>query len=331
MTKIIMFNTREEERTAANEWAVRHNIDLTLSTETLNLNHLERLKNYQGISTSQTTPIDPAIYPALEKLGIRQIAQRSAGFDMFDLKLANKHHLIISNVPSYSPNSIAEFAVTTALQLVRKTAQIEKNIQNYDFRWNPALMSRSIKDLTVAVIGAGRIGQHTARIFNGFGSKVIAYDPVQNEELTRFVEYKDSLEEAVQTADIVSVHIPLTAENHHLFNEKLFTQFKKGSLFINAARGGIVNTHALLAAVNQGHLAGAALDTYENEGDYFKNDFRKEVIQDEMLKELIRHDKIIITPHIAFFTDVAVQNLVEGGLDSVLQVINTGTCDNRVN
>lgn len=331
MTKIMMFSTREEEVQAAEAWAARNDVELTMIKEKLTPDNVHLLTGYDGVSTSQTSLIDKAVYPALKALGIKQIAQRSAGYDMFDLKLAEENELVLSNVPSYSPNSIAEFAVTTALQLVRNTAQIEKNVQNYDFRWSPAIMSRSIRDMTVAVIGTGRIGQFTARIFNGFGSKVVAYDPIRNDELAHFIEYKETLEDAVHDADIVSLHIPLNDENYHLFNQALFTHFKKGALFINAARGGIVDTKALIAAIDSGQLAGAAIDTYENEGPYFAKDYRGSELDDTTLKILIDHDRIILTPHIAFFTDVAVQNLVDDGLDAALQVIRTGTCDNRVN
>ena len=130
------------------------------------------------------------------------------GFDTYNLNLATQYGIIISNVPSYSPSSIAEFAVTQAINIVRNQNDIQRKLKDYDFRWEPSILSRSISDLTVAVIGTGRIGSIAASIFaKGYRSHVVAYDPFPNEKVAQYVEYKDTLEEALRDADIVTVHI----------------------------------------------------------------------------------------------------------------------------
>ncbi|MDU6180480.1 MAG: NAD(P)-dependent oxidoreductase, partial [Staphylococcus lugdunensis] len=132
-------------------------------------------------------------------------------------------------------------------------------------------------------------------------------------------------------ADIISLHVPANKESFHLFNKSMFSKVKKGAILVNAARGAVIDTPALLDAVNDGTLSGAAIDTYENEADYFTYDWTGKDVDDPTLLELIRHENILVTPHIAFFSDEAVRNLVEGGLNAALSVIETGKCDTQLN
>lgn len=331
MTKIIMFGVREDEKGAALAWADRNEVEITFTSEILTPETIEQVKGYDGISIQQTAKLDDSIYEQLSEMGIKQIAQRSAGIDMYDLDKATENNLIISNVPSYSPSSIAEYAVTSALQLVRKTHLIDQRVSNKDFRWEKTIMAKEVKSLEVAIIGTGRIGQIAAKIFQAFGAKVVGFDVYPNEQAKQYLEYKDSVGEAVANADIVSIHMPATKDNYHLFNDTLFNQFKDDAVFINTARGSVVDTEALIKALNSGKLSGAALDTYENESTYFPKDFRDKEISDLILKELMDREDVILTPHIAFYTDIAVMNLVEGGLDAALSVLKTGTCETRVN
>ena len=147
-------------------------------------------------------------------------------------------------------------------------------MHNYDFRWEPSILSQSIRDLTVAVIGTGRIGSIVAEIFGkGYNSKVVAYDPFPNNALAKFVDYKDTLEEAIKEADIVTVHIPATKYNHHLFNDVVF-QILKRCRICECGKGSIVDTQALLSVIDSGRIKGAALDTYEYERGLFPGDYR---------------------------------------------------------
>lgn len=191
-------------------------------------------------------------------------------------------------------------------------------------------MSTPVKNMTVAIIGTGRIGAATGKIYAGFGAKVVGYDAYPNNSLD-FLEYKDTVEEAIADADIISLHVPANKESFHLFDADMFSKVKKGAVLVNAARGAVIDTPELIKAVNDGTLYGAAIDTYENEAPYFTYDWTGKEIEDETLLELIKHENILVTPHIAFFSDEAVRNLVEGGLNAALSVINTGKCETQLN
>ncbi|ARJ08365.1 D-lactate dehydrogenase [Staphylococcus lugdunensis] len=330
MTKIMFFGTRDYEKKDALNWGKAHNVEVVTSEEILSADTVDQLEGFDGVTTMQFGKLEDSVYPKLEGYGIKQIAQRTAGFDMYDLDLAKKHGIVISNVPSYSPETIAEYSVSIALQLVRKFPLIEKRVQAQNFKWAAPIMSTPVKNMTVAIIGTGRIGAATGKIYAGFGAKVVGFDAYPNHSLD-FLEYKDSVEEAIKDADIISLHVPANKESFHLFDKSMFSKVKKGAILVNAARGAVIDTPALLDAVNDGTLSGAAIDTYENEADYFTYDWTGKDVDDPTLLELIRHENILVTPHIAFFSDEAVRNLVEGGLNAALSVIETGKCDTQLN
>lgn len=330
MTKIMFFGTRDYEKKDALNWGKAHNVEVVTSEEILSADTVDQLEGFDGVTTMQFGKLEDSVYPKLEGYGIKQIAQRTAGFDMYDLDLAKKHGIVISNVPSYSPETIAEYSVSIALQLVRKFPLIEKRVQAHNFKWAAPIMSTPVKNMTVAIIGTGRIGAATGKIYAGFGAKVVGFDAYPNHSLD-FLEYKDSVEEAIKDADIILLHVPANKESFHLFDKSMFSKVKKGAILVNAARGAVIDTPALLDAVNDGTLSGAAIDTYENEADYFTYDWTGKDVDDPTLLELIRHENILVTPHIAFFSDEAVRNLVEGGLNAALSVIETGKCDTQLN
>lgn len=331
MVSIKMFDVAPYEIDAIENWAAEHQVKVDYEREPLTLDNIESVKGYDGLSLSHNGPFDHEIYRILESYGIKQIAQRSAGFDMYDLEAAKAHHLIITTVPSYSPSSIAEYAVTGALYFVRQFPLIKQRMTNHNFVWDAPLISRPVKDLTVAIIGVGRIGCISAQLFSNFGCKVVGYDIEPKPELDDVVEFKATLEEAIAEADIVSLHVPGNKDTYHMFDEAAFNQLKEGVIFVNCARGMVVETQALLDALNSGKVSGAVIDTYENEAQYFRRDFSNQTVQDDTLLELIEREDVVASPHIAFFTHEAVKNLAEGGLNSTMEVLETGDAQTRVN
>lgn len=333
MTKIKVFDVREDELPALEQWKAAHRgeVEVELIESPLDTKQLAQLAGVDGISISQTTQFDNAFYKALAENGIYHIAQRSAGYDQFDLEAANLENVKISNVPSYSPQSIAEFAVTRTLELVRHTAQIDRNMAQNDFTWNLNLQGRTVESLKIGVLGTGRIGSRAAKIFKGFGSEVLAYDIAPDAQLKDVVTYVDSLETLMSQVDVLTIHVPGSKENHYLINEAVLKLAKPGLLLINAARGSVVDTQALIRSLEEGHVAGVAIDTYENEGAYFRHDWGNRELEDETLKTLLNHDKVLLSPHVAFYTDEAVKNLVEIPLDDVLSFIHTRQAQNIVN
>lgn len=329
--KIKVYGIRDEERPIATAWAKAQGVSIAMTDKPLTKETVEEAKGFDGVSNSQVFPLDREVYDRLSEFGIKQIVQRSAGYDMYDLQLASDKGLIVSNVPSYSPESIAEYTVMIAMTLVRQLEVIRQQVQEQNFSWQPGIRGRVLGDMTVAIIGIGRIGKIVAKIFKGFGCYIVGYEIDPDHRIPDIVDYKESVEAAVKEADIVTLHMYPSEDNYHQFNAEMFAMFKKGAIFMNMARGVLVDTAALLEALDSGQLAAAGIDTYEEEGPYVTKDWTGKTIEDDLFKALISHDKVLYTPHTAFYTDEAVKNLVEGGLNATKEVIETGDTQNRVN
>ena len=185
--------------------------------------------------------------------------------------------------------------------------------------------------LKVAILGTGRIGYRAAELFHGLGATVVGYDPYPNEHFSTIGTYASSVEEALTGADIVSLHMPLLESNHHLIDAEALALLAPGAIVVNAGRGGLLDTEALIAALDSGHLSGAALDTYENEAQYYRNDWSGKDLGDPILEQLLERPDVLVTPHVAFYTDTAVENLVVGGLDNAELAARTGTAPSVVN
>ena len=234
----------------------------------------------------------------------------------------------MTNVPAYSPSAIAEFSVTQLLQLLRNQNLFRKRMAKQDYRWAP-FVGKELGKMTVGVMGTGRIGRAAIQIYKGFGAKVIAYDPFHNPELEKEGIYVEK-EDLLKKADVITLHMPATDDDYHFINEKTISMMKDGAYIVNTARGALIDTSALIEALRSGKLAGAALDTYENEASIFNHDLEGQEIEDETFKELIKLDNVVVSPHIAFYTNVAVENMVKISLDSAKEVIETGTSSTLV-
>lgn len=331
MKKILMMGVREDEKYFARKWAEEHNVIVHFSNQILDEKTYELTHGFDGLCLQQTVGISKELYHKLAADSFKQIAQRSAGVDMYDLQEAKNNNLIITNVPAYSPNAIAEFTVATLLYGLRHLQLIKSKNEKFDFTWNQDILSKEVRSLKIGILGTGRIGQVVAKILNGFGAHIIGYDLYQNENAKDYLQYEEDFNTFLAQSDVITIHMPLTKDNYHLFDENTFSKMKNGAILINAARGGIIDTQALLNALNTNKLSFCALDTYENEMPYVNKDYSNKEVTDDLLKQLIANEKVIYTPHIAFYTETAVKNLVYGGLNACLDILNTGTSEYVVN
>lgn len=253
----------------------------------------------------------------LKAAGVDYIALRSVGYDHVDLALAQELGIRVANVPAYSPNAIAEHAVALLMAINRKLFTAQQLMAENDFRLDE-LVGFDLFGKTVGLVGTGKIGAAFARIMKGFGCKLCAVDPYPNEELAAEtgISYV-SLETLCRESDVIAIHCPLTPETTHLFNEQTFQLMKPGVLFINTARGGIVNTEHLLQAIDSGIVAAAGLDVYEFEKPIYFKDLRDQSIPDPLFSKLRNHPKIILTGHQAFLTREALEGIATTTRDNL--------------
>ena len=328
--KIILLSVRDDELPAIKQWQQKHpDIELQTADWELHPDTVDRLQGFDGVIIQQRSQIGDEVYPELKRLGFKQLTSRTAGFDVINMPLATANNLKVSNVPAYSPHSVAELALTHTMRLIRQLPLFDARMQEQDFRWQ-GLQAAEISSLTIGIIGAGRIGSTTARIFHSLGAQVIANDTKPNHELDDILTFKTK-EEVLQEADVVCLHVDLNETSKNLIDAQALSLMKPSGYIVNECRGPVVDTDALIQALEKKQIAGAALDTLTGEENFFNVDLRGKEIPSEQLKKLRSMDNVIITPHIGFYTNIAVQNMVDISLDDAVSLIQGQSCDHVLN
>lgn len=328
--QMIAFSVRDDEEPFFREWSTKNNIQVDLIKDPLTDETMDKINGHDAVLALQTGEYPKSLFNKAQSLGIKVFSIRNVGVDNVDLKEASANNIAVTNVPAYSPTAIAEFSVTLLLQLLRKIDNFRKRSEQQDFRWE-GNVGQEIHDQTIGVIGTGRIGKAAISIYRGFGAKIVAYDPYPDSKLAAEGIYVDSKEELYQKADIITLHMPASLKDKHMIDAQAISEMKDGVYLINTARGLLIDTAALIDGLKSGKVAGAGLDTYENESPLFTHDLRGKEIKDPLFNELRELENVIVTPHVAFYTDTAVKNMVRLSLNSAKSVIETGTADSIVN
>ena len=270
-------------------------------------------EGYEVVIVFVNDTLDRQVIDILYQGGTRLIALRSAGYNNVDLK-ACEGRIAVVRVPAYSPHAIAEHALALTLALNRHLREAFDRTRQGNFSLE-GLEGFDLWGKTAGVVGTGRIGRAFIQICQGLGMRIRAYDPFPGK--MEGVAFTD-LDTLLRTSDVVSLHCPMTAENHHLMGKKQLEEMKQGALLVNTSRGGLVDSKALLASLKDGHLGGAALDVYENEAGIFFNDNRKQGIKDETLKALIALPNVLVTSHQAFLTEDALEAIARTTVENIL-------------
>lgn len=249
--------------------------------------------------------LDRPCLEALAAAGVKHVALRCAGFNNVDLPAARELGLAVTRVPAYSPHAVAEHTIALLLTLNRRIHRAYNRVREHNFSLG-GLVGFDLHARTVGVIGTGKIGRLVAQILRGFGARVLAHDPFPAADWAQShgVEYRP-LEDLFASSDIVTLHLPLTPESHHLLDARTLARLKPGAYIVNTSRGGLIDTRALIAGLKSGHLGGVALDVYEEEEGIFFEDLSGTVLQDDELSRLLTFPNVLVTAHQAFLTHEA--------------------------
>jgi D-lactate dehydrogenase len=315
--KVVLFDTHPYDResfTSANE---RFSHQLTFLEPRLTSNTAALAAGHEAVCPFVNDRADDDALQVLRKSGVRLVALRSAGYNHVDLAAAARLGLPVVRVPEYSPYAVAEHAVGVVLALNRKIHRAYARVREWNFSLD-GLVGFDLHEKTVGLIGTGRIRRCAARIFHGFGCRVLAYDPRQDAALIAElgVEYVD-LETIYRDADVLSLHVPLTPSTHHMIDEKVLARMKRGVMLINTGRGALIDSRALIAALKTGHIGAAGLDVYEEEEGVFFRDLSDKVLQDDVLARLLTFPNVLVTSHQAFLTHEALANIAGTTLENV--------------
>jgi D-lactate dehydrogenase len=271
---------------------------------------------FEAICPFVNDSLDSHVLLPLSKLGVRLIALRCAGFNNVDLEMAEHLGLTVTRVPAYSPNAVAEHTLALVLALDRKIHKAYNRVREGNFALE-GLLGLELHGRTAGVVGTGKIGAIVARIFLGFGCKVLAYDVYQNADLIAVGVTYVSRDDLFREADIITLHCPLQPETFHIINEDSLALMKRGVMLVNTSRGPLLDTVAAVRALKSGKLGALGLDVYEEEGDLFFEDLSNRVIQDDVFSRMLTFPNVIITGHQAFFTQRALEAIAQETLANI--------------
>ena len=319
--KIVSYSIREDEMPALKNWEKAHpDVEVQVESELLTPESAAKAQGADGVVVYQQKPYTRETLQALHDAGINKMSLRNVGTDNIDMDAAKELGFQITNVPVYSPNAIAEHTIWLMGRLLRREPEYTAKIAKRDLRWAPEI-GREMRMQKVGVVGTGHIGRVVIDILKGFGAKVVCYDVYQNDQLKAEGLYVDSLEELYQQADIITLHVPSLKENIHMINDDTIAQMKDGVIIVNAARGDLIDTDALIRGLDSGKIKAAGLDVYEKEVGVFNEDWEGKQFPDERLDNLLNRYNVIVTPHTAFYTETAVKNMVEISHNCNVQLI----------
>ena len=316
---ITMYGCRQDETVLFRETAPRFGVLLTITAAPVSETTIELASGNRCISVSHKTQITNSTLRALSRAGVAYISTRSSGWNHIDVDFALSVGISVENV-MYSPDSVADYTLMLMLMAVRNAKSTLSRAAIHDFRLND-VRGKELRDMTIGVIGTGRIGAAVMDRLRGFGCHIVAYDH-RPKTSANYVP----LDELLQQSDIVTLHTPLNADTDHLLNRQRIEQMKHGAFIINTGRGSLLDTEALIPALESGRLGGAALDVLEGEEGIFYADYRNRPIENGPLLQLQKLPNVLMTPHTAYYTDHALRDTVENTLINCLKFARRPSC-----
>lgn len=305
-TGITVYGCEQDEARLFREISPRFRVTPTITGATVSADNAVLARGNHCISVSHKARIAGSALFALKDAGVCYISTRSVGYNHIDIETAQKLDITVGNV-AYSPGSVADYTLMLMLMAIRNAKSVVCRAQNHDFRLE-AMRGRELGDLTVGVLGTGRIGKAVIERLSGFGCGIAAYDPFPDAALQ--VNYV-SLDTLLQKSDIVTLHMPLYEKTRHFLDRSRIKKMKSGAFLINTGRGALVDTDALLWALDGGKLSGAALDVLEGEEGLFYFDCSQKPLDHRLLLQLEQMPNVIVTPHTAYHTKRALYDTVE--------------------
>jgi D-specific alpha-keto acid dehydrogenase len=309
---ITVYGCEKDEADLFREMAPRFGVSPTITEAAVSDGNIDLASGNRCISVGHKARITNPTLRALSQAGITYISTRSIGYDHIDVEFAASVGISVENV-AYSPDSVADYTLMLMLMAVRNAKSTISRADVHDFRLN-GVRGKELRDMTVGVIGTGRIGAAVMDRLRGFGCRILAYDhrPKTSADYV-------PLDALLRQSDIVTLHTSLYADTYHLLNRQRIGQLKHGAFVINTGRGALLDTEALIDALERGKLGGAALDVLEGEEGVFYADCRNTPIESRQLLQLEKLPNVLITPHTAYYTEHALRDTVENSIVNCLK------------
>lgn len=315
--RVAVFNTKAYDRRFLAEGNARFGHGLTFLEPRLDALTATLAAGHEAVCVFVNDGVDAAVLAVLAKLGVRLVALRCAGFNNVDLGAAERLGITVVRVPAYSPHAVAEFTIGLLLAVDRAIPRAWSRVRENNFALD-GLIGRNLHGRTVGVVGTGKIGALVARSFRaGFGCTVLASDLHSDPELEAIGVRYVARAELLRTAEIVTLHCPLTPDTRHLIDASVIAEARDGLTIINTSRGALIDTPALIAGLKSRKIGAVALDVYEQEADLFFEDLSNEIIADDLFQRLLTFPNVLVTGHQAFLTEEALGAIAEITLASI--------------
>ena len=328
--KVAFFDTKPYDKIAFDNFGAQKDIKFKYYETKLNEDTVGLARGYDCICAFVNDTINDVVIDRMVEMGIKILALRCAGFNNVDMKYA-KGKIHVLRVPAYSPYAVAEHTIALLLTSIRRIHKAYIRSKDFNFSLS-GLTGFDLHGKTVGVIGTGRIGRVFIDICRGFGMKVLAYDKfpasgLDNGDTIRYVE----MDELLSQSDIISLHCPLMEDTYHIIDDKAIEECKKGVVILNTSRGALIDAESLLNGIKSRKVGAACLDVYEEESDLFFEDNSGHILEDDTLARLISMPNVIVTSHQAFLTEEALENIAETTVNNIIDIVETGKCENEVN
>lgn len=310
--RVTVYNCRSfDEKELFEKYGKELEVELVLCPDAPDKENASLAKGSECIDIL-TSKMPKELLKVFADYGVKYITTRTIGYDHIDVKAAKELGMTVANAP-YGPCGVADYAVMLILMTIRKMKRIMErtNIQDYSLM---GIQGRELKDLTVGVIGTGRIGRTVLKDLSGFGCKLLAYDLYESKEVKASGVSYVTKEEMWKQADVITLHAPLTDENYHMIDKKAISQMKDGVMLINTARGGLIDSEALIEGIESGKIGGAGLDVVENEFGLYYYDHKSDILNNRELAVLRGFPNVTVSHHMAFYTDDCVETVVRDSL-----------------
>ena len=327
--KITFFSTKPYDKEFFDKVNQDFNFELDYFETHLGPHILNVIDHSDAVCAFVNDKLDAEVLESLAKKGVKYIGLRCAGFNNVDLEAAKELGIQVVRVPAYSPEAVAEHAVGMMMSLNRRIHRAYQRTRDANFSLE-GLIGFNMHNRTAGIIGTGKIGVATMRILKGFGMRLLAFDPYPSAQALELgAEYVD-LKTLYAESDVISLHCPMTPENHHLLNKQSFDQMKNGVMIINTSRGGLIDSTAAIDALKQQKIGSLGMDVYENERDLFFEDKSNDVIQDDVFRRLSSCHNVLFTGHQAFLTEEALTSISATTMQNIAQLKKGEPCPNII-
>lgn len=323
--KICAYEVRQDELSSFRALAEEFGVEIALHTEVPSLETAALADGCEGVTSFSQGSIDAGLLASWARLGVCVLSTRTVGFDHIDVAAAARAGIRVCN-SSYTPESVAEATVMLMLMCLRKYNAMLGRSRIDDFSLH-GLIGRNLGSLTVGVLGTGRIGRQVIQILSGFGCRIVAYDPYPVE-----IEGVENVtrDELLERSDLITLHLPLTSVTRHIIDDAAIARMRDGVVIVNCARGPLISTPAMIRGIESGKIAALGLDVFEGEEGIIHVSHRDDVVADRDLAYLRQLKNVVWTPHMAFYTEDAVSQMVRCGVEGLVDMAAGRPCEREL-